>query len=82
MRTNLFSLPATLLGFAAVLLTPAGGLAGWSGDMPVGKREDLRDEVLRAFRHAYGSYMEHACELGCPWSHRQVLSAERVFEST
>ena len=56
----------------AVVLTPAGGVARWSGDMPASKREELRDEVLRAFRHAYGSYMAHACEF-C----RQVLSAER-----
>lgn len=58
----------TLVSLAAVL-TPAGGIARWSGEMTVSKREELRDEVLRAFRHAYGSYMAHACEL----LHRQVL---------
>lgn len=55
----------SLVFVAAAVLTPADGLAGWSGEMPVSKREELRDEVLRAFRHAYGSYMAHACEF-CP----------------
>lgn len=60
---------STLISFAAVL-PPAGGLAGRSGVMTVSKREELRDEVLRAFRHAYGSYMAHACELP---TYQQVL---------
>lgn len=67
MRSNLLSM--TLVGFAAVL--PAGVFVSFAAaletiraeEMSVGKREDLRDEVLRAFRHAYGSYMTHACEL-------------------
>lgn len=52
------------VGVAAVLtLTPCCGLAAkWPGEIPERKREELRDEVLRAFRHAYGSYMAHACE--------------------
>lgn len=37
-------------------------LPTWPVEMPVSERVELRDEVLRAFRHAYGSYMTHACE--------------------
>ncbi|CAM9656447.1 unnamed protein product [Pylaiella littoralis] len=41
------------------LLAPVGGLAGRT-EISVSQREDLRDEVFAAFRHAYVSYMTHA----------------------
>eukprot|EP00903_Cladosiphon_okamuranus_P007652 g7420.t1 len=74
----MISMWTTLVSLAAVFM-PAGGIRRRSGEMAVSRREELRDEVLRAFRHAYGSYMAHAypydelMPLSCrgrDWEHR------------
>lgn len=50
------------------LLTVQGGIAHaaiWSTeppDMNISERVRLRNEVLGAFRHAYGAYVKYACE--------------------
>lgn len=62
-----FSLTArtttTTLAFVLLFGAPGSGLAaGGRREATVSRREELRDEVLAAFRHAYDSYMTHACE--------------------
>lgn len=50
------------------LLAVQGGIvhaAIWSNeppDMNISERVRLRNEVLGAFRHAYGAYVKYACE--------------------
>lgn len=45
-------------------------------EMSVAERVELRDEVLRAYRHAYGSYIKHACECNGPKTSLQVALCE------
>lgn len=60
-----------LLGLLGVAVT-----ASWMQqpvDMSLSERMELREEVLRAYSHAYGSYMAYACECDMLLYNKAVL---------